>query len=374
MARDYQLLPHVGIRTLQPYVPGKPIEALERELGLTDVIKLASNENPFGCSPMVMDALSKMSGLQIASYPAPSIHPVRRKLSLKLAINEHRITLGNGTDSLFTLLMTAFGLHSNKHIITHDKAFISYNIQAQMLGIPLISTPLTTNWEVDIPAMINACNDDTSLIFLANPNNPTGLLIPPAGIRQLVEGVPETCILVLDEAYYEYACPMGNSSTLALLEEFPNLVITRTFSKAYGLAGLRIGYAISSTEICELLQRIQLPFAVNQAAMEAALAALDDEDFLNQTLHMNNLGLKQMRDGLEALELFALPSAGNFITFNCGRNSLPVYQELLTQGLIARPLTPYGLSDFLRISIGKPEHNAKFLEKLAIIISKNSLR
>lgn len=371
MAYDYQMLPHSGIRTLQPYVPGKPIDELQQELGITDVIKLASNENPFGCSPMVLNALSRMSGLKIASYPAPSIHPINRKLSQKLGINEDQLTLGNGSDAIFTLLMMTFGLHGNKHILTHDKAFISYNIQAQTLGIPLISTPLAANWEVDISAISKVCNKDTALIFLANPNNPTGLLIPHERIRQLLEAIPGSCIVVLDEAYYEFVYPAENIPTLTLLSKFPNLVITRTFSKAYGLAGLRLGYAISSSEISELLKRVQLPFSVNQAAMEAAYVALDDEKFLANTLEMNSIGLQQMRTGLEALNLFALPSFCNFITFDCGMNSVPVYQELLTHGIIARPLTPYGLANFLRVSIGQPDHNSRFLEKLALILSKN---
>ena len=370
MTCDYQQLPHLGIRTLQPYIPGKPVNELARELGITDIIKLASNENPLGCSQMVLKALADMPGQLIAAYPAPSIHPVKNKLSQKLVLNENQITLGNGSDFIFTLLMTAFALHTNKHILTHDQAFLTYSVQAKTLGIPLVSTPLMTNWEVDIQAMIKACNEDTSLIFLANPNNPTGLLIPHDRIRLLLEAVPKTTIVVIDEAYYEFAYPIGDRLTLTLLEEFPNLVITRTFSKAYGLAGLRLGYALSSREICELLHRVQLPFSVNEAVLEAANVALDDEEFLVQTLEINNIGLQQMRSGLEALNLFALPSECNFITFDCGMNAIPVYQELLTKGIIVRPLTQYGLPNFLRVSIGIPEQNSRFLEQLYIIIEK----
>lgn len=370
MTCDYQHLPHSGIRTLQPYIPGKPVAELASELGITDIIKLASNENPLGCSQMALNALANMSGSLIAAYPAPAIHPVKNKLGQKLLIDENRITLGNGSDFIFTLLMTAFGLHNNKHILTHDQAFLTYSVQAKTLGIPLISTPLMDNWEVDIPAMIKACNQDTSLIFIANPNNPTGLLVPHDQIRLLLETAPKTTIVVIDEAYYEFAYPIGDRKTLTLLEEFPNLVITRTFSKAYGLAALRLGYAISSREICELLHRVQLPFSVNQAALEAAYAALDDEEFLEQSLELNNIGLQQMRTGLEALNLFALPSECNFITFDCGMNAIPVYQELLTKGIIVRPLTQYGLPNFLRVSIGTPEQNSRFLEQLSVIISK----
>ena len=303
---NYQLLPHLGIQTLQAYIPGKPSSELERELGITDIIKLASNENPLGCSPNVLEALSNLSGLQIASYPAPSIHLVKSKLSQKLAIEEERITLGNGSDFLFTLLMIVFGLHSNKQIVTHDIAFMTYSIQAQTLGIPLVSTPLTANWEVDIPALIKACHHNTALVFLANPNNPTGILIPHERIQQLLAALPTACLLIIDEAYYEFAYPADDKRTLALLDEYPNLVITRTFSKAYGLAGLRLGYAISSREISELLHRVQLPFSVNQAAMEAGVAALEDEAFLANTRDMNRIGLQQMSRRFGSITLVCL--------------------------------------------------------------------
>jgi len=284
---DYRLLPHPGIKTLHPYIPGKSIEELASEQGITDIIKLASNENPLGCSPLVREALANLTGIQIATYPAPSFHPIKEKLSHKLAFPDNRITLSNGSDFLFNLLLTTFGLHSNKHMLTHDKAFITYNIQAQTLGIPVISTPLLPNWQVDINAMIKASNDNTALVFLANPNNPTGVLIPIEGIKQLLNSVSASTIVVIDEAYYEFAYPTNDGKTMALLEKYPNLVITRTFSKAYGLAGLRLGYALASEVISELLQRVQLPFTLNQAALTAGYAALDDDEFLAETVEMN---------------------------------------------------------------------------------------
>ena len=371
MSCDYQMLPHWGIKTLQPYIPGKSIEELAQEQGITDIIKLASNENPLGCSPLVREALANMPGMQIATYPTPSLHPIKKKLSNKLSFDENRITLSNGSDFIFNLLLTIFGLHANKHMLTHDKAFITYNIQAQTLGIPVVSTPLMPDWQVDIDAMIKANNENTALIFLANPNNPTGVLIPKESIKKLLAGVSESTIVVIDEAYYEFANPTNDRSSLALLEQYPNLVITRTFSKAYGLAGLRLGYALSSKVISELLQRVQLPFTVNQVALTAGFAALDDDAFLAETLEINASGLQQMRHGLETLNFYSLPSACNFITFDCGMNSLPIYQGLLKQGIIVRPLTPYGLPNHLRVSISKKHHNERFLEKLAIVFSES---
>jgi histidinol-phosphate aminotransferase len=366
---DYQQLPHVGIRTLQPYVPGKSIEELTKEQGITDIIKMASNENPLGCSPLVREALANLSATQIATYPTPALHPLKTKLSKKLDIDEHMLTFGNGSDLLFTLLLTVFGLHNNKHMLTHDKAFMTYAIQAQTFGIDVKSSPLLANWEVDISALIAASDENTALIFLANPNNPTGVLIPEAEIKRLLASVLPSTIVVIDEAYYEYAYPNDDSRSLTLLNEFPNLVITRTFSKAYGLAGLRLGYAIANKEISELLQRAQLPFVVNQAVLSAAYAALDDKAFLAETLNLNQLGLQQTRRGLESLKLNSLPSRCNFITFDCGTSSLSVYQKLLQRGIIVRPLNAYGLPNHLRVSIGKPEHNERFLNELSLILS-----
>ncbi|MDP1602618.1 MAG: histidinol-phosphate transaminase [Legionella sp.] len=369
MSCNYQQLPHIGIRTLHPYVPGKSIEELAKEQGITDIIKMASNENPLGCSPLVREALAKMSAVQIATYPTPALHPLKYKLSQKLGIDEQMLTFGNGSDLLFTLLLIVFGLHNNKHMLTHDKAFMTYAIQAQTLGIEVKSSPLLDNWAVDITALIAASNQDTSLIFIANPNNPTGILIPQEEIRRLLASVLPSTIVVIDEAYYEYAYPNDDSQSLKLLNEFPNLVITRTFSKAYGLAGLRLGYAIANKEISELLQRAQLPFVVNQAAMAAAFAALDDNEFLSETLTLNQLGLQQIRKGLEALKLNLLPSECNFITFDCGTDSMIIYQKLLQRGIIVRPLTAYGLPHHLRVSIGKLAHNERFLNELSKILS-----
>lgn len=371
MSCDYHGLPHPGIQSLNPYVPGKSIEELAKEQGLLNIIKLASNENPLGCSPLASEALAELSGMQIAIYPTPANHPLRQKLSTHLGIDAEMLTLSNGSDMLFSVLLATFALHNDKHMLTHDHAFISYQIQAQTLGIPVRSVGLQANWKVDIDAIIAACNQQTALIFIANPNNPTGLFINPDYIRKLLDNIPASTILVLDEAYYEYAYPEGDKTSTNLLQHYPNLVITRTFSKAYGLAGLRLGYAIANPKIAELLQRVQIPFAVNQAALAAANAAIDDEDFVRQTVELNAKGREQIRQGLEALNLASLPSSCNFITFDCGTSALPIYQGLLSKGVIVRPLAPYNLFNHLRVSIGNTLQNTRFLDTLTICLSEN---
>lgn len=368
MSCDYHHLPHAGIRTLVPYKPGKSIEELAQERGLLDIIKLASNENPLGCSPLVKQALNNLSPLQLATYPIASVHPLYKKLSEKLKLPRHQLILTHGSDALFSLLLTTFALHNNKQVITHEYAFSTYAIQAQTLGIPVLTIPDKRNWEVDLDAISAACNDQTALIFLANPNNPTGLSIPLAGISKLLTQIPESTLLVMDEAYYEFAYPLGDQSSLKLLQHYPNLVITRTFSKMYGLAGLRLGYGMAHPEIIELLQRVQLPFMVNIAALTAALAAIEDETFVKQTLISNTTGKQQLYSGLTALQLSPLPSSTNFITFDCQGNALAIYEALEQHGIIVRPLNPYGLSNHLRVTIGTTLQNSRFLDTLALCL------
>ncbi|CDZ77100.1 Histidinol-phosphate aminotransferase 2 [Legionella massiliensis] len=368
MPCDYYQLPHPGIRSLHPYIPGKSIEELMREQNLPDVIKLASNENPLGCSPLVRKALANLSRFQIASYPSPANHPITAKLSKKLGICEDMLTLGNGTDLLFLFLLTTFALGTGKHMLTHDCAFISYRIQAQTLGIPISTIALKPNWQVDIDAMIEACTEETAIIFLANPNNPTGLFIESKDLERLIANIPSSTIFVLDEAYYEYAYPKGDKTSINLLNCYPNLVITRTFSKAYGLAGLRLGYLIANPQITDLLHRVQPPFVVSQTALTAANAALDDHDFIEQSLALNTKGMLQFKEGFATLDIGYLPSSGNFVTIDCQTDAQPIYQKLLSKGIIVRPLLQYGLGNHLRISIGNTQQNSRLFEQLAICL------
>lgn len=368
MACDYNQLPHPGIQSLSPYIPGKSAEEVAAELGVTDIIKLASNENPFGCSQLAINALATLPGKQIALYPLAGNHPLRKKLAERLGVEKEMIALGNGSDALIPLLQTCFALHQDKHMLTHQYAFIAYGIYAKTLGIPVVTTPLQDNWQVDIDEMIKACNKKTGLILIASPNNPTGLLIKQEEIKRLLENIPETTILAIDEAYYDYVDDHEKLNTIALQQSFPNLIIMRTFSKIYGLAGLRLGYAITSKPVSSIFQRALPPFGVNEAALVAAEAALDDTEFVRKSALNNAQGLKQLQQGLKQLKIDYLPTAANFIMFDCKKDSLPIYQGLQQHGVIVRPLHPYGLANYLRVTIGTPEQNTRFLDKLAIVI------
>lgn len=369
MSCDYHLLTHPGIQSLKPYVPGKSIDELAREQGITDIIKLASNENPLGCSPLAQKALAHLTPHQLALYPSPTNHPLYPKLAERLGVSPSMLMLSNGSDYIFWFLLNIFALGQKKFMLTHQYAFITYAIQAQIMGIPILTTDVTTDYQVNIDAMISAClAHDVALVFLANPNNPTGLIIDNEQINRLLHGIPSSTIVVLDEAYHEYAHPEGSQYSLELQQRYPNLVITRTFSKLYGLAALRLGYAIADPAIIDLLLRVQLPFTVNQAALVAAEAALDDPNFIQKTLHVNAEGMAQMIEGLNQLNLPHLPSHTNFITFDCKTNSLAIDNKLLAEGVIVRPLTPYGLPHHLRVSIGTHAQNKRFLTTLTKIM------
>ncbi|MCX7115578.1 MAG: histidinol-phosphate transaminase [Gammaproteobacteria bacterium] len=366
MPGDFFTLPHQGIQTLIPYQPGKSIESLAQELGLKDIIKLASNENPLGCSTAVHLALSQLKAAQIASYPSPRHHPLYARLSEHVGLPSNQLLLSNGSDALFSLLMLTFALHTQKNMVTHDYAFNAYTIQAQALGIPTRIAATNSDFTVNIEAILALCDHNTALIFIANPNNPTGLPIHTEQVKQLLTGLPENTLLVLDEAYIEYTHPEEN--TIEWLSHHPQLILLRTFSKIYGLAGLRLGYAMAHPDIIELLQRAQLPFTVNQAAMAAGLAALNDQAFMQQSRLQTQQGMIELKQGLLALSLTPIPSVANFITVDCHQPALAIYEALLHEGIIVRPLHPYGLANHLRITIGTTQQIKRLLKALSLIL------
>lgn len=364
MPVDFQQLPHEGIRTLSPYKPGKSIAELKQEQGISDIIKLASNENPLGCSASVLATLANMPDTLIASYPAPMIHPLMNKLAKHLNVETEQLMVSNGSDQIFNFLLSAFALHNNKHLLTHQYAFSTYQIQAQALGIAVKTVAINDDWHVNVDALIEASNEKTALICLANPNNPTGTLITKDHILRLLDHSNPHSLIVLDEAYFEYSHEQQGYNAVEWLDTYPNLVLTRTFSKAYGLAGLRLGYVIAHPSVIEILRRLQLPFAVNQVALEAGCAALADQAFITKTVEVNRLGMKQIAEGLKALGLNFIPSSCNFISFDCKQDGMTVYQYLLSRGIIVRPLHPYNMNNYLRVSIGTEEQNSRFLETL----------
>ncbi|MDF1827637.1 MAG: histidinol-phosphate transaminase [Legionellaceae bacterium] len=370
MPCDFNTLPHSGIRGLHPYVPGKSASTAMHEQKTTDIIKLASNENPLGCSASVLEALASLTPHMLATYTVTKNHPLRGYLAKHVQLDPEALFLSNGSDFIFHMLLECFALHTNKHILTHDYAFISYEVQANTLGIPIKKIALDPTWRVNIDAMIQACSQNTALIFIANPNNPTGLYIKPSEIKRLLDHIPESTLLVLDEAYHEYIPEPERLDASKTLKKYPNLIITRTFSKAYGLAALRLGYALAHPDIIALLYRIQLPFCVSQTALIAGIAALQDQSFIQQTVQLNINGLKQVQTGLDHLGLTYLPSACNFVTFNCGQNAAALDNNLQKRGVLIRPLNPYGLEQHLRVTIGTFEQNTRFLNTLALCLKE----
>ncbi|KJV06395.1 histidinol-phosphate transaminase [Methylocucumis oryzae] len=356
-----------GVRQLVPYQPGKPIEELQRELGLSEIIKLASNENPLGPSPSAVAAM-QLALSELALYPDGSGYRLKQALAAKFNVTPEQITLGNGSNELLELVARAF-LTPELSVVYSEHAFAVYPLVTQAVGATGIVATAKA-YGHDLTAMRQAITDNTRLVFIANPNNPTGSLLPQAEVKAFIADLPETVLCVLDEAYVEFVGGNPAEDSVLWLADFPNLIITRTFSKAYGLAGLRVGYSLSCPEMADILNRVRQPFNNNSLALVAAEAALSDSEHLQQTLANNRAGMQQFIDGFKTLGLDWLPSAGNFISVALGREGLPVYQALLAKGVIVRPVTNYGMPQHLRISIGKPEQNARCLQALAELLTR----
>ena len=352
--------PHV--RAISPYQPGKPISELARELGLNeaDIVKLASNENPLGPSPRALaaaqDALHDM-----ALYPDGAGFALKAKLSEKLGVAQNQIVLGNGSNDVLDMAAQAF-LTPGTSSVHAQHAFAVYPIATQTVGAQSIVVP-ARNYGHDLAAMRAAIRDDTRVLWIANPNNPTGTLLPWAEIEAFLEAVPQRILVVLDEAYGEYLPPAERCDTAAWLARFPNLLISRTFSKAYGLAGLRVGYGLGHPDVIDLLNRVRHPFNVNLPGLAAAEAALDDSEFLARTYALNTAGMAQLVNGLTELGIDGVPSKGNFLLAKVG-DAVRINAELLKRGVIVRPVANYGLPEFLRVSVGLAGQNARFLEAL----------
>lgn len=360
---DFSLLAAGGIRDLQAYQPGKPIEALQRELGLTQIIKLASNENPLGPSPLVIEALQ--GGLRnTARYP--DAFDFTDKLATFLAVSPKQITLGNGSNQVLNIIAQTF-LTPETNAVVSAHGFIVYSMAVKMLGAQL-KTVAAKNWGHDLEAMAAAIDPQTRMVFVANPNNPTGTWNTRNELRAFLKKIPPSVIVVLDEAYTEYVTHPDYESAMALLSQYPNLIVTRTFSKAYGLAGLRLGYSVSCEAIADLLNRVREPFNVNNLALLAGQAALKDEEYLEKSRRLNAQGMQQLENGFHKLGLQYIPSIGNFIAVEFHQNAMELYQKLLQAGVIVRPVGVYDMPRHLRISIGLPEENQRFLDALQRIL------
>lgn len=360
-----------GAKALKPYQPGKPIEELQRELGVQEVVKLASNENPLGPSPLVLEAIQKQL-LDTARYPDGNGFVLKNALARHLGVKAEQITLGNGSNDVLEMIARAFASADDECVFS-QYAFAIYPIVTQAVNAKAVKVP-AKHWGHDMDAMLAAVTDATKVIFIANPNNPTGTWVNENKLLHFLENVSRKVIVVVDEAYFEYASDpsmqvKGYPNAMQWVQRFPNLIVTRTFSKAYGLAGLRVGYSVSNAGIADLLNRVRQPFNVNQLALAAATAALTDGDYLQQSIKVNFEGLKQLQAGFDAMGLDYIPSCGNFMCVDVGGDAASIYNALLRQGIIVRPVANYNMPNHLRVSVGLDSENDRFLKALANVMT-----
>ncbi len=362
---NFSKLANTGIAELEPYQIGKPISSLQRETGHADIIKLASNENPLGPSPAALDVYHHLS-TDLALYPDGAAFDLKQALAQHLQVPIDTITLGNGSDNVLALAVQVFAAPGSE-VLLSETGFITFTLIAKAHQAK-VTYATEQAWTADVKALLAAVNDNTSVIMIANPNNPTGTWIDNDALNQLLTKVPTNIIVVIDEAYYEYMDDPNYPNTIALQQQYPNLIITRTFSKAYGLAGLRIGYAIADPKITDLLNRVRLPFNVNSTGQAAALAAISDQQHVAASVVLNKRQRSILTESLEKLGLAVIPSATNFVMVDLKQAAQPIYESLLRHGIIVRPLGPYQLPNHLRITIGLAEHNQRLLQTLAELI------
>lgn len=356
------------IRAIAPYQGGKPISELAREMGLNeaDIVKLASNENPLGISPKAQMAIEDAI-LDIARYPDGNSFALRDVVAKKFNVAHNQIVFGNGSNDILELAARAF-LHTGCEAIYSRHAFAVYPLVTQAVGAKGVVVA-AKEFSHDLDAFLKAITPKTRLIFIANPNNPTGTLIAKEVLKAFLQQVPKNVLVVLDEAYDEYLSVANKSEAISWLNTFENLIISRTFSKAYGLAGLRIGFGLMHANVADMLNRVRQPFNVNNVAQAAAIASLDDDSFVERSYALNQAGMLQLSQGLTKLGLSFIHSYANFISFKV-KNAASVNQKLLQNGVIVRPIANYEMPDYLRVSIGLLSENARFLNVLEQIMNE----
>jgi histidinol-phosphate aminotransferase len=357
-----------GVQGLAPYQPGKPVDELQRELGLARVVKLASNENPLGPSPKALAAMQKALAypLELGRYPDGSGFRLKQAISQRFGCALEAITLGNGSNDLLDIIARVF-LGEGDEAIYAQYAFAVYPLSVQAVGATGVCVP-ALDYGHDLTAMAQAITAKTKVIFLANPNNPTGTWFAEADFHAFMAAVPAHIVVVLDEAYCEFVSDPAALNGLAQLVRYPNLIVTRTLAKAYGLASLRVGYGVASVEISGLLNRVRQPFNVNSLALVAAEAAINDDEFVQKTREMNAVGMKQWLLATQSLNLASIPSRGNFLCVDMSTEAMPTFQALLREGVIVRPVANYGLPNHLRISIGTEEENSFAINGLSRVL------
>lgn len=363
---NFRALANSYISSLTPYQPGKPIEEVERELGISSAIKLASNENPLGASPLALEAAQKAL-LKTHIYPDGGCYELKQALAHFLDVKPNQLTIGNGSENVLEIIVKAYLTQGSSAVIS-QYAFLTIPLLIKSCGANIIRVP-AKNYGHDIDQMIAAVNNQTRVIFIVNPNNPTGTYTSNNDLVKLLNTVSPSILVVVDEAYNEYIDRADYPDTLALLKKYPNLVISRTFSKAYGLAGLRLGFAISSLDIADILNRARLPFNVNSIAAAAAVAALKDQHHIKKSIALNTEGMQQLETALQNMEIDYIPSLGNFITIDVKQNANEIYQQLLLKGVIVRPLGAYEMPNHIRVTIGTAEQNNRFITALQEVLA-----
>jgi histidinol-phosphate aminotransferase len=368
MTCDFLSLAQPGVQKLSPYVPGKPVEELAREFGLNpqDIVKLASNENPLGPSPLAIEAIRRALP-ELTRYPDGNGFALKQALSSRLGVSSGMITLGNGSNDILELVARAF-VGRDDEVVFSEHAFAVYPIVTQAVGGRAVVVP-AREWGHDLDAMAAAVSPATRLVFIANPNNPTGTWIERAELEAFLARIRPDVIVVLDEAYTEYVESADMPNGVDYLASYPNLLVSRTFSKAYGLAALRVGYGVCDPAIADAMNRVRQPFNVNSLALAAAVATLADEEYLVRSREVNRQGMAQLERGFAALGLERIPSRGNFIAVDLGQDAALVFQALLREGVIVRPVANYGMPRHLRVSIGLPAENQRFLDALSKVLS-----
>jgi histidinol-phosphate aminotransferase len=369
MTIDFTKLAAEGVQGLRAYQPGKPIDELAREYDLhpSEIVKLASNENPLGPSDKALVAIqTELSDL--TRYPDGNGFDLKCALSASLSINNNQITLGNGSSDILEFIVKCF-VSKNDEVIVSQHSFAIYGLVTKTVGGKLIQVP-AKNWGHDLPAMAAAVTDKTKIIFVTNPNNPTGTWITKSELEAFLNVVPKHVIVLLDEAYFEYVGEADYPNGIDYLAQHPNLVVTRTFSKAHGLAALRIGYGVSSPELADLMNRVRPPFNVNSLGLAAATACVKDKEYMQQSKVLNDQGLRQIEAGLDSLGLSWIPSVGNFICFEIPGQAMNINQKLLENGVIVRAVGNYEMPEHFRVSIGTQKENEVFLSKLKLLLTQ----
>ena len=350
------------IRDLQPYKPGKPIEDVQREYGLDKVIKLASNENPLGCSPKVKEAIEKTFN-HLSIYPDGNATKLKEKLAESLGVKTNEILPTNGLDEMIDLVSKAY-INKGDEVIMADLTFPRYIQTTEMMGGTPIIVPLK-DYTFDLDGILNKINDKTKMIWICNPNNPTATIVTEAEIVKFFDKVPENVLILYDEAYREYATSEDYPhDSIKFLKDYPNLLVMRTFSKVYGLAGIRVGYTVGNKDIIENINKVRGPFNVNILALEAAIAALEDKDFVKQSYDLNLEGKNYLCEEFDKMKLFYTPSETNHIFVNVEKNGQEVFLEMQKKGVIIRPMA----GDFIRVSIGTMEENKIFIDTLKQVL------